>query len=596
MANPSKPQSGESVLKDILATLKPGEEPTPAQRAAQKALSEYQLRKQEMGASVKESVVSNVSLEKEMRKTNILLTRLVSSTSTYQENQKEQTDRMLKVLNSIKDGLFGEDYREAQKVKRLAATGQEENKNVKPGEPGGGLFDSLFGSMAGGMAGGLLGRFVSFLPAFLKGPVLKFGLIGGMASIIYSRLSDNLKQSLNEWGINDNTILPIAAALSFIPAKYLAVGGLVGGLTYWLFDKLNDNIKASLEEYGITAGTTGAAAGIAATIASMAIANKDALAGVATVARGLTGLGSLLAAAITPAGVIGAGIAALGAGLAYGAYKLGTSQEKERLSTLTPQQKRDEAAKKVNQTTLDILRSNPMMEKNVIREAQQAQVQAQARHYGLKPEEINISADVSEESLRKFGAQFSSVSKSEPVPMDPGIAARSSNNKREATMDEFIEAMRLSSDMFGQVGAPQPGVKPLRDVFGDKNLEGGKFANLIPPYSNPEAQEKYGDILKALKTQTSRAGRTSTVPGPNKLPGAPGVVPQQSSSTTKMIMQTDDRARKEGGSSTPVIVNKGGDTINNITNAGNNNGAAGSPSREYNPWDNLIIGNSWSPI
>lgn len=591
MANPSKPQSGESVLKDILATLKPGEEPTPAQRAAQKALSEYQLRKQEMGASVKESVVSNVSLEKEMRKTNILLTRLVSSTSTYQENQKEQTDRMLKVLNSIKDGLFGEDYREAQKVKRLAAAGQEENKNVKPGEQGGGLFDSLFGSMAGGFAGGLLGRFVSFLPAFLKGPVLKFGLIGGMASIIYSRLSDNLKKSLDEWGINDTTILPIAAALSFIPAKYLAVGGLVGGLTYWLFDKLNDNVKASLEEYGITAGTTGAAAGIAATIASMVIGNREALTAVGSVARGLSGLGSLLAAAITPAGVIGAGIVALGAGLAYGAYKLGTSQEKERLSTLTPQQKRDEAAKKVNQTTLDILRSNPTMDEKTIREAQQAQVQAQSRHYGLKPEEIKVSAEVSEESLRKFGAQFTSVSKSEDIPLDPGIKARADQMKeapREATMEEFRQAMDVSAATN----------TPLFKVFGNKNLEGGKFVNLIPPYSNPEAQSKYKNELDFLMKKGVGVSKqqTSVVPGPNKLPGAPGVVPQQSSSTTKMIMQTDDRARKEGGSSTPVIVNKGGDTINNITNAGNNNGAAGSPSREYNPWDNLIIGHSWSPI
>ena len=312
MAKASKPQPGASVLEDILATLKPGEEPTPAQKAAQKALSEYQQRKQELGASVKGSVVSNVSLEKEIKKTNILLTKLITSTVNYNEGQKERSDNMLKLLKSIKDGLFGENYREALKAKSSAILPTEDNKGRATTRTGGGLADLLSGLFSGSGAaalgaGGALGFLASKLPRFLGGAILRFGLVGGLASIVYSRLSDSMKASLDEWGINENTVLPLsvaATAFSFIPGKYLAVGGLVGGLTYWLFDKLGDNVKASLEEYGITATTTGAAAGIAATIASLTLGSKEALTAVSAVSRGLYGLGTLLAASITPAGVV----------------------------------------------------------------------------------------------------------------------------------------------------------------------------------------------------------------------------------------------------------------------------------------------------
>ena len=240
---------------------------------------------------------------------------------------------------------------------------------------------------------------------------------------------------------------------------------------------------------------------------------------------------------------------------------------------------------------MDIYRSNPSIDSGTLKQAQQAQVAAQARHYGLKPEDIKVSADVSEESLRKFGEQFTSISKSESVPMDPGISARLNQMKeapREATMQEFQDAMNVSTNTN----------IPLFKVFGDKNLEGGKFANIIPPYSNPEAQTKYKEQLDFLKSRGVGISKqqTTVVPSASKTPsGVPSVVPQTSSSTVSMINQTDDRARKEAGTSRPIVVNKGGDTVNNITNNSSaGGGAAGSPSREYNPWDNLTIGGAWA--
>lgn len=579
MAKASKPQSGESVLQDILSTLKPGQEPNPQQKAAQQALAEYQQRKQEMGASVKQSVVSNVSLEKEIKKTNILLTKLITTTSDYNTSQNERTDSMIKLLKSIKDGLFGENYRESLRVKR-EATVLPANDN-EPGKSSGGGFgnflDSLLGSFSGGAAGAAI---ASFLPGFLKGPVLKFGLIGGMASIIYSRLSDNLKQSLNEWGINDSTILPIAAALSFIPARYLAMGGIIGGLTYWLFDKLNDNVKASLEEYGITAGTTGAAAGIAATIASVAIGMKGAI---ATAAEAIGRFGSFIASSITPSGSVGQGLNRLGAGLNAPTTGAATSvgitpkvAEAAKTATSAPWYARAKEAGTLNKVAPIIEKAAPAATAKAATTLGSSFLKAipfvgDAAMGYLKYQETGsvgqgVAASVGSLGGRIAGGIAGSVAG--PVGTIAGQAAGG-----YAGSEIAAGAYKYGSDMVESVTSGK-----IFSGFGTEDKTRG-----APIY------DTMGNFTGMYEEPTVKVE-------PEKPSIKTNIAPQPSSSTVKMITQTDDRARKEGGSSTPVIVNKGGDTINNITNAGNNNGAAGSPSREYNPWDNLIIGHSWSPI
>ena len=147
-------------------------------------------------------------------------------------------------------------------------------------------------------------------------------------------------------------------------------------------------------------------------------------------------------------------------------------------------------------------------------------------------------------------------------------------NEITAAVTDYVKGLVSSNE--GQGENKTEGLKPLDDMSG-----GG--ATSMPsetPKVEPSSPPKF------------RSGASDSMPSVPSVSGSSSNISPQSIQDLKTQAISQSPTQPSGA---PIIVNKGGDTINNITNAsgGGSGGAAGSPSRIPNPWDNQVFGNPW---
>lgn len=148
-------------------------------------------------------------------------------------------------------------------------------------------------------------------------------------------------------------------------------------------------------------------------------------------------------------------------------------------------------------------------------------------------------------------------------------------NEVTAAVTDYVKGLVSSNE--GQGESKTEGLKPLDDMSG-----GG--ATSMPsetPKVEPSSPPKF------------RSGASDSMTSVPSVSGSSSNISPQSIQDLKTEAISKSPTQPSGA---PIIVNKGGDTINNITNAsgGGSGGAAGSPSRIPNPWDNQVFGNPWA--
>ena len=560
--------------KDFLALMAKTERPGLA-ATVQSEMAAYQQTKASMVSAVKPGVMNNAVLT-EVKKTNSLLNRLITVNQVGIDNNKEFTERMFSALEylSTTAGERQRDTAVAQRAEPRIAPVEEEKKD-KSGADVGGFLNTLLGAAAPG----LLAR---FLPSVLK-TAGKVGLVTALASLVYSRLGDDLKKTLAEYGLTEDNV-PIAAAaatlaFNFIPAKYLIKGALIGSLAGWIFGQLNDFMGGELEkQLGVGAETIGAIAGAGTIVADLAAklvgAAKSSAAktiaaevGETAAASAASKTGSVLATT----GVLG-GVALGGAALSYGA----TQSVKGELG----QQIAGESNRAAEEGRLDLggaLAGDYAIGAQIMQGPYAGLTEAQ-----IKNKKARERKEAAERKLleREKGGFFGGY-----LASDLGIGR---GMLKDYTYDPELDTMiRTGEDTSiplavnqGVIGAKK--VKQKQARTGD--IYSSELGTVIPNYIGSDNVDVNSLIMNSS-------------PAPDlKMEGLKDKIKNlKQMGNERNLSLIEDRARKEGGSSAPIVINKGGDTVNNINNTtGGNSGGAGSPSRDMSPWDMYTIGSPYT--
>lgn len=243
-----------------------------------------------------------------------------------------------------------------------------------------------------------------------------------------------------------------------------------------------------------------------------------------------------------------------------------------------------------------------------------------------------VGKEAVKKALTKSAASKAVTTIAKKIPIIGALAGLAFAIPRAIAGDYTGAGLEATSGVIGGTGVGAVGSLAIdaglmaRDVY--QQLYGVFPEDDEPDLRNDriaEIQSEVTDYIKSLVPQTSEQSTSMLQPldelsGPSTTPEQPNVqsstapkfrsgaadsISQQSETTASQVTpQLSQSARSEaisqsadqqGAKAPPIIVNKGGDTINNITNAsgGGSGGAAGTPSRIPNPWDNQVFGNPW---
>lgn len=562
MAEPFK-MSEKDLMELIAKTNRPGLAAT-----VQGEMSAYKESKASMVSAIKPAVMNNAILT-EVKKTNSLLKRLITVNQVGIDNNKEIAERMFSALEYLST-TAGERQRDT------AAAGRETGPRIEPANTenkpseGGGI-GSFLNSLFGAAAPGLL---ASFLPSILK-TGLKVGLVTALASLVYSRLGDDLKKTLAEWGLDQDTV-PIAASaatllFSFIPPRYLIKGALIGSLAGWVYGKLNDYLGGDLEKaLGLGPEEVGAIVGAGSLVVDLAVKLVRASRGLAT-----RTIAAEVAAATEASVAAGAGSGTLAAALGVAAATLAAAAGFYFASTVSANAGEEEILKQRRREAH--VRNIEGESTGQIEQSQRAQMVETAIYDNSGKNIVGSTLGMSD--YEKFKAR-----KNYNRPGDKAYSEqelRAMFDAEQQTKSQTDEAA-AEAEMQNRLISPEGGQQSIYDNGGGPVLpfnitpmdygasESPLAVDLLPKTGNDYVDNQMKPLRDKIKNLKQMGNE-------------------------KNLSLIEDRARKEGGSSAPIVINKGGDTVNNINNTtGGNSGGAGSPSKDVNPWDMFTIGSPYS--
>jgi hypothetical protein len=582
MADPLK-MSDKDLMELIAKTKRPGLAAT-----VQGEMAAYQQTKASMVSAVKPAVMDNAVLT-EVKKTNSLLNKLINVNQAGINNNREFAEKMFSALDYLST-TSGERQRDIAIAGRGTISKPEPTSTENKDKESGGI-GSFLNTLFGPAAPGLL---ASFLPSILK-TAGKVGLVTALASLVYSRLGDDLKKTLAEWGLDQDTV-PVAASaatllFSFIPTRYLIKGALIASLAGWVFGKLNDYMGGELEkvtgldsaEFGLFAGfkslisdLTSKLLGIVSKNAEKAITETTEKTAV-KVAERVGERGAVTAgerAASSAAKRVGERGAVTAGERVAGEVAAASAGEAARMASKLKPNLSTKELEALAEAGIKIAKNGALYK----------EVEGKGTVFLSNAEKEAVLKGISgatltaaeKGSLSALGIVLKGSSLAlKAVPLAGDIYMGYENYQESGSFGQALAA--TGGSFIGRTGGALLGsfAGPVGTFTGEV---GGSLAGA---YAGAEAYKNISSWFSS-----------SEAPAVNMGAGGQGQFkPTTRDNNLKFI---EDRARKEGGSSAPIVINKGGDTVNNINNTTGGNSGGGSPSKDVNPWDMYTIGSPYT--